>query len=58
MWMVYKVGDTVVLADPPQNDDFSVGIVVEVLGSKWLRVGWTCGLIYQEHSDDLRKCSQ
>ena len=53
--MEYKQGDAVVLVDPPENNDFSVGVVVEVLGSRWCRVGWSCGLIYQEHVDDIRK---
>ena len=53
--MKYNVGDAVTLVDQPENKDFSVGVVTETKGKRWIRIAWSCGLIYEEHIDDIRK---
>jgi hypothetical protein len=51
----YEVGDNVALVEPVKNKDFSSGVVSGVMGLRWLRVTWPCGVIFQEHVNDLRK---
>jgi len=52
-----KVGDLVSYNSASNTSEFqdATGLVVEILGRKWIKVKWSDNVIHSEHLDDLKR---